>query len=171
MNRHAHMGNAVRPMRRPTTEEWVCEVSSFQPLEVVGCLTARVRQTLGDAMKKEFAPLGVTLAQCIAIIGLSGGIASTAAEICRGMPYDPGSMTRMLDHLERLGYLRRERSTEDRRVMKLVLTEQGKAVYAQAIEAGARTFARRLRAFSKQEGLQLEASLQQTLANAWAQKL
>ena len=43
-------------------------------------------------------------------------------------------------------------------------------VYAQVIEPGVRTLDGHLRGFSKQEVRQLEANLQQALANAWAQK-
>ena len=169
MNRYAHLGNPVRPRRRPATAEGVYEVSSFQPLEAVGRLTARVRQTLGDALKKQFASLGATLARCIAIIGMRSDMASTIAEMCKGTPYDSGSMTRP-NHLDRLEYVRSERSTKGRRVLKRVLTEQGRAVYAQIIEPGIRTLDGHLRGFSKQEVRQLEADLQQALANAWAQK-
>ncbi|HTS51680.1 MAG TPA: hypothetical protein VMH26_00240, partial [Burkholderiales bacterium] len=84
------MGKAARPRRKPATEEGVYEVSSFRPLEAVGYLTARVRQTLGDALERELAPLGLTAAQGIAVIGLTSGLASTAGEMCKGMPYDPG---------------------------------------------------------------------------------
>lgn len=77
-------------------EDGVYEVSSFRPLEALGYLTARVRQTLGEALEKELAPLGLTAAQGIAIIGVMSGLASTAGEMCKGMPYDPGSMTRSI---------------------------------------------------------------------------
>ncbi len=160
------MGKTASPRRKPETEEGVYEVSSFRPLEALGYLTARVRQTLADALEKELGPLGLTASQGIAIIGLTSGLASTAGEMCKGMPYDPGSMTRMLDHLERLGYLRRERSTQDRRVVKLVLTDQGKAVHARVIESAVRTLNRHLRGFSKQEVRQLEEYLRRILANA-----
>jgi DNA-binding MarR family transcriptional regulator len=169
MNRYAHLGNAVRPRRRPATAEGVYEVSSFRPFEAVGHLTARVRQTLGDALKKQFASLGATLARCIAIIGKRSDMASTIAETCKGTSCDPGSMTRT-NHLDRLEYVRSERSTKGRRVLKLVLTEHGRAAYAQVIEPGIRTLDGHLRGFSKQEVRQLEADLQQALANAWAQK-
>ena len=33
-------------------EDGVYEVSSFRPLEALGYLTARVRQTLGEALEK-----------------------------------------------------------------------------------------------------------------------
>jgi hypothetical protein len=85
------MSSAARQRRRPTAEEGGYAVCSLQLLEAVGYLTARVRQTLGETLENEFAPLGETLAQCIAIIGMCS-MASTIAETCKGMPYDPGSM-------------------------------------------------------------------------------
>ena len=41
---------------------------------------------------------------------------------------DAGAVTRVVDELEKRGFLRRERSKADRRVVKLILTPQGKAV-------------------------------------------
>jgi DNA-binding MarR family transcriptional regulator len=74
-------------------------------------------------------------------------------------------MTRLLDHLERMGYVTRERSTEDRRVVKVALTEEGRAVYPRIIQAGVDNLNRHLRGFSKQEAVQLEDFLRRILAN------
>lgn len=151
--------------RESSKETSIYDAATFRPLDSLGRLIARTHQTLVDALEADLSPLGLTAAQGIVIIGLANGWASTAGEICRGMPYDPGSMTRLLDHLERMGYVTRERSTEDRRVVKVALTEEGRAVYPQIIQAGVDNLNRHLRGFSKQEAAQLEDFLRRILAN------
>ena len=159
------MAKVAVAKRDSTRETPIYEISSFRPLDSVGRLVARVHQTLLNALEADLAPLGLTAAQGIVIIGLANGLASTAGEICRGMPYDPGSMTRLLDHLERMGYVVRERSSEDRRVVKVTLTEQGQTAYSQVVQAGVNNLNRHLRGFSKAEASQLEDYLRRILAN------
>ena len=60
---------------------------------------------------------------------IATGCGSTAAELCRFSRYDTGSMTRMLDRLEEKGLIRRVRSSTDRRVIHLELTEAGRELY------------------------------------------
>ena len=50
--------------------------------------------------------------------------------MARHMNYDSGATTRLVDHLEKRGLLTRNRSTTDRRVVYLALTEEGRAVTA-----------------------------------------
>jgi DNA-binding MarR family transcriptional regulator len=52
----------------------------------------------------------------------------TVAGLARDLEIDPGAMTRSLDRLEAKGLVRRERSTQDRRVVRLVLTGEGRKV-------------------------------------------
>ena len=51
----------------------------------------------------------------------------SASDLCKGISYDAGAMTRMLDRLEGKGLIRRNRSAQDRRLMHLELTEEGRA--------------------------------------------
>ena len=50
---------------------------------------------------------------------------STVAELARWQQMDAGAMTRLLDRLEKKGLCKRVRSTEDRRVVRVVITPQG----------------------------------------------
>ena len=51
----------------------------------------------------------------------------TVAALARLCQLDAGGMTRLLDRLETKGLVRRERSQEDRRVVNLELTDEGRA--------------------------------------------
>lgn len=53
---------------------------------------------------------------------------STPAELARDIAYDQGGMTRLLDHLEKRGLVTRTRGREDRRMVHVDLTDEGRAV-------------------------------------------
>jgi DNA-binding MarR family transcriptional regulator len=58
---------------------------------------------------------------------LRDGIASTCADLSRELSHDKGSMTRLMDQLERRGFVHRRRDLEDRRMVFLDLTPEGLA--------------------------------------------
>jgi DNA-binding MarR family transcriptional regulator len=69
----------------------------------------------------------------------------------------------MIDRLERKGLVRRVRCPDDRRVVKIALTDEGKAVYPQLIASAAAVTNRSLEGFTKTEAQQLEGLLQRIL--------
>jgi DNA-binding MarR family transcriptional regulator len=75
-------------------------------------------------------------------------------------------MTRMLDRLESKGLIRRNRSADDRRLMHLELTEEGRAAYPRMREISLTMANRVLRGFTKSEARQLEGFLTRMLENA-----
>ena len=83
----------------------------------------------------------------------------SASDLCKGISYDAGAMTRMLDRLENKGLIRRNRSAQDRRLMHLELTEEGHAAYPRMREISMAVANRFLRGFSKTEARQLETLL------------
>src|SRR5579884_4056022 len=85
----------------------------------IGHLIGRARSSLLTGLDAELEPFGLTGAQFAVLKHVADGMADTAADLCRTMHYDTGSMTRMLDRLEEKGVLRRERCTQDRRVVYL----------------------------------------------------
>jgi DNA-binding MarR family transcriptional regulator len=52
--------------------------------------------------------------------------ANTVGRIAHRLELDPAATTRMLNQLERRGYITRARSTSDRRLVRLDLTEAGR---------------------------------------------
>lgn len=142
----------------------IYDPKTYNPKTGVGGLIGRVKMKLFDAMEKELAPYDISAAQYVILVGLANGIDS-ASGLCKGASYDPGAMTRMLDRLERKGLVRRIRSPEDRRVVRLALTEEGKAVYPKLLASAAEVMNRGLEGFSKSEVEQLEGLLQRVLDN------
>jgi DNA-binding MarR family transcriptional regulator len=146
----------------PMTE--IYDPKTFDPKTGIGGLIARVRVKLFEALDEELAPFDITAAQYVILVNLANGVDS-ASGLCKGVSYDPGAMTRMIDRLERKGFVRRVRSPEDRRVVNLALTEEGKAVYPKLVARAAAATNRRLRGFTKAEAQQLESFLQRMLVN------
>ncbi len=144
----------------PKTE--IYDPATFNPRTAIGGLLSRVKMKLMDALDAELAPFDITSAQYVILVNLANGVDSASA-LCKGVSYDPGAMTRMVDRLERKGFVRRVRSPEDRRVVKLVLTEEGKAVYPKLLASATAVMNRKLHGFSKAEARQLEDLLQRIL--------
>ena len=118
---------------------------------VIGHLIGRARTALLTGLDSELEPFGLTGAQFAVLKNVADGTADTAADLCRTMHYDTGSMTRMLDRLEEKSVLRRERCTEDRRVVFLRITESGNELLPQLRTAAVRVLGRHLAGFSPAE--------------------
>ena len=73
-------------------------------------------------------PLELTGMQWEPLLMLWLGRADTVAALARVIQMGDASMSRMLDRLEEKDLVRRERSEDDRRVVKLHLTAKGKKV-------------------------------------------
>jgi DNA-binding MarR family transcriptional regulator len=142
------------------------DVRTYDPRESLGYLVTLVRRRLLDLLEPDFAALGLTSVQAIVLMGLGTGIASTAANFCRTMQHDPGAMTRVLDRLEKTGLLRRVRAPEDRRALKLELTDAGREMLPDIKAAAVRASNHMLRGFSRPEAQNLIASLKRLLEDA-----
>ncbi|WP_230483187.1 MarR family winged helix-turn-helix transcriptional regulator [Sphingomonas sp. Leaf21] len=100
----------------------------YDPERSVGYLTKRVHQLARIALEPVFADEEVTHIQWSAMMALHYEVGSTCAELARHLCHDTGATTRILDTLEERGLVERSRSTTDRRVVRLSLTDQGKIV-------------------------------------------
>ena len=152
----------------------IYESSTFQPGRHIGALVSRVKVEMLAALDRELsqdkrlAPLEMSAAQYIIVANLAAGpgVPKSAADLCKVISYDAGAMTRMLDRLEAKGLIRRTRSSQDRRLMNLELTEEGRAAYPRMREISMANANRFLRGFTKAEARQLEGFLNRMLDNA-----
>jgi DNA-binding MarR family transcriptional regulator len=151
----------------------VYDIETYQPREGVGYLMSRVRTEMLAALDKELeadeslAALELSGAQfiIIATLALADGPKS-ASDICKGISYDAGAMTRMIDRLETKGLIRRNRASDDRRLVYLELTEEGRRAFPRMREISMSVANRFLRGFSQTEARQLEGYLARMLKNA-----
>jgi DNA-binding MarR family transcriptional regulator len=86
-------------------------------------------------------------------------------ELARWSNVDAGSMTRLLDRLEKKNLVKRVRSTDDRRVVQVELTPEGRAAVAQAPAVLARVLNAHLAGFSKTEWQALKTYLRRMADN------
>jgi DNA-binding MarR family transcriptional regulator len=131
----------------------------------VGHLIGRARSALLTGLDAELEQFGLTGAQFAVLKNVADGAADTAADLCRTMHYDTGSMTRMLDRLEEKAVLRRERCTEDRRVVYLRITDTGNELLPELRTAAINVIARHLKGFAPAEVDTLKQYLERMIHN------
>ena len=151
----------------------VYDIETYQPRKGVGHLLSRVRTELLVALDKaleadpELAAMEISSAQFIVIATLAlSDTARSASDLCRGISYDAGAMTRMIDRLESKGLIRRNRRPDDRRVVYIELTEEGSRAFPRMKQISMSVLNRFLRGFSQAEARQLESFLARMLENA-----
>ena len=136
----------------------------------VGYLMRRVLMAITQAADRRLEPDGLTHTQWGPLFMLRNSRASTVAELARELQTDPGAMTRLLDRLEAKGLCRRERSTDDRRVVRIALTPEGDAAASRVPAVLAQVMNQTLSGFSRAEWESLKGMLLRMLANAEAQR-
>ena len=135
----------------PSGIEPLYTAENYNPEDSIGRLIADVSGRLLAAFDDEMTDLGITGAQWVILMRIANGCASTAAELCRFSRYDTGSMTRMLDRLEEKDLIRRIRSSTDRRVIQLELTEAGRELYTLLPPVAIKVLNRHLEGFTRDE--------------------
>lgn len=116
-------------MTEDTPQPGFYTTETYTPVANIGRHLADVAVMLARAVDQRAKRLGITGPQWVVLMRISSGVGNTASELCRSFGQDSGAMTRMLDRLEGQGLIQRERSEEDRRVVRLSLTEAGRALY------------------------------------------
>ena len=101
---------------------------TYRSRDSVGYLIRRLYTLLLARFEGALAQADFTLTQWIVLIQLREGTARTASDLASDLNHDSGAITRVLDQLERRGFLQRRRSSQDRRVVELKLTPAGKAI-------------------------------------------
>ncbi len=143
---------------------------NYDPDESAAYLMRRILARMAGDVDQALEPRGLTSAQWIPLLKLHLGHASTVAELARECALDPGAMTRTLDRLEAKGLVTRVRSSQDRRVVNLELTAEGRAT-ARGIPAVLCEVQNAfLQGFTVAEWQQLKELLRRVLANGVARQ-
>lgn len=144
---------------------------NFNCRQSMGYLTRRVQNLTNPHAEAIFADQDLTFTQWICLMGLREGVAETNADLARHLNHDAGAVTRVVDELEKRGFLRRERSKTDRRVVKLILTPQGRAVARMHVPPIVDFWNRVTDEFSAQEIKQLLALMVRLIARLEAEPM
>jgi DNA-binding MarR family transcriptional regulator len=142
----------------------------YRPEQSVGYLMRRVLSSVLAQADAELAAYDLTYVQWLPLYKLVLKEGSTMAGLSRDLDIDPGAMTRSLDRLEAKGLVRRERSTEDRRVVLLALTDEGRKVARKVPPVLSGVLNSHLRGFSDAEWQQLLEFLNRMLVNGEAMR-
>lgn len=140
----------------------------FQVERSIGFQMRRIATLLGNEVDRRMVPLGLTDAQWKPLLRLLLGAPDTAAALARDCHMDAGGLTRLIDRLQAKGLCRRERSEQDRRVVQIALTPEGRAAAEQLPVMLAGLQQQLLQGFSAQEEAQLRDYLARIFANTCA---
>jgi DNA-binding MarR family transcriptional regulator len=133
-------------------------------------LTRLVVSSLQQHIDRRLAEFELTQALWAPLFKIARGEADTLAVLARDMSLDPGAMTRSLDRLEAKGLVLRIRSQDDRRVVKLALTEAGSRVAEAVRGVLADVLNGHLSGFSQDDWHMLVNLLERMLANGEAMR-
>jgi DNA-binding MarR family transcriptional regulator len=101
----------------------------------LGMLLTMVRSEIVRAIEAELAGQGLDLSFTQFLILKKAHLLgpASATELARAVEIDGGAMTRQLDQLERKGYLRRTPDAQDRRALRITLTDAGNKVWQDSV--------------------------------------
>jgi DNA-binding MarR family transcriptional regulator len=152
-------------MSKPLTE-LPADIANYPFGESVGYLLARVRSNMWNLVSQQtMAELGITSTQASILFMLGSGKCLAAAELAREYGIDASAVTRLIDRLEKRGLLSRVRSDEDRRVVRLSLTDEGYALAARMPAIYNRVLEKLLASFTPEEVGFLKSMLRRILLN------
>ncbi len=139
--------------------------SSPSMRESIGVLLAAVRAEIVRAMEAELAAKGLDLrfTQFLILKRLATLGPITAGELARSVELDGGAMTRQLDQLELKGYLRRRPHEQDRRALRIELTDEGQALTQELMNCNDRVLKAAQRSLDPTEQQQLRDDLSRVL--------
>jgi DNA-binding MarR family transcriptional regulator len=133
--------------------------------ESLGALLASVRAEIVKAMEAELTArgLGLRFTQFLILKRLALLGPMSASELARAVELDGGAMTRQLDQLEHKGYLRRRPHEQDRRALRIELTEAGSVLTRELLNCSQRVSDAAQHSLSETERRQLHDYLTRVL--------
>jgi DNA-binding MarR family transcriptional regulator len=107
--------------------------ATYRSRDSVGYLVRRFYTLMLARFEGALAQSDFTLTQWIVLIQVHEGVARTASDVAHDLGHDTGALTRVIDQLERRGFLQRHRSARDRRQVELRLTAAGRGIVRQLL--------------------------------------
>lgn len=130
----------------------------------------RVFQVVNEQSKKVERETGLTGPQLWAIKVIAEAAPIKVSELARSMYLHPATVVGILDRLEGRGFVSRNRSQEDRRVVEIELTSQGKELVAKAPEVAQGLLVKGLEPLPEAKLLHIADGLDQLVRILGAQK-
>ena len=142
--------------------------TSPSPVATNICLLFRqIRDGLASRIEQDLADNGypINLSQFLVLRKLDVLGPMSAIDLARAIDHNPGAMTRLLDRLEQMGYLRRTPHAGDRRTLRIELTEAGHALSQELSACGDRIADHALRTLSPDERVRFVGLLERVHAS------
>jgi DNA-binding MarR family transcriptional regulator len=156
-----------RPADSPSTPGFY-SAEGYRQEQSAAYLMKSVMASISQQVDRRLVSHDLTHAQWVPLFKLAHGECGTVAELARTLQSDPGAMTRALDRLEAKGLVARVRSSEDRRVVNLELTDAGREVAAVVPAVLAEVLNLHLAGFTEAEWCSLLGMLNRMRANGEA---
>lgn len=135
---------------------------------LIGQIRAEIVLAIERALVAEGVELNFTQFLALKVLGEAGQLAP--GELARTLNYSPGALTRLLDKLERSGFLERVPDPTDRRALRLELTQAGRSVRERIIACGDAAAERAFADITRTERRQLRALLERVLGDLRGQR-
>ncbi|MCG8502709.1 MAG: MarR family transcriptional regulator [Firmicutes bacterium] len=110
----------------------------FELDDCVSYIATNAVKKVADAFNKKLMALGITRVQWTALFYLGKYKSISQFELAEKMNIKTSTMARLIDRMEREGYVIRAKEPADRRVTKLVLTDKGRDLREKLIPEGER---------------------------------
>ena len=141
---------------------------TYRAQDSIGYLMHRTTHAVKARIEAKLAAFELSFHQWLSLLWLRDGVANTASDIAKCTQIDPGALARMLENLETRGWILRERSKLDRRVVSLSLTEAGRAELILTMPTVLEELNLALGAFTHAEADQLTQLLRKLMAHQQA---
>lgn len=133
--------------------------------ESTGYWLRRVYLAISEALQRRLDPHGVTVAQWPVLSSLYSGKSQTPAELAAHIGLNRSAITRLLDRLEKKGFVERQSSAHDGRSYSIRLTESGRGIVPKLAELSQAVNAQFLSGLSPGEKSRFEETLHRMLEN------
>jgi len=143
---------------------------SYSREDSLAWLMRKLKQSITRQAELRLQDVGLTHTQWAALVTLRFGGPSSTVTLVRELEVDAGALSRLLDRLESKGFVTRERSEEDRRVVTVALSAEGERVTAELPPVLSDVFNAHLQGFSEQEWRLLLSFLRRMIDNGEASR-
>jgi len=116
----------MSPSPRQTPSQPYYTVESFEPIRSIGFLINRCGTLMSAVAESKFEGQPISFTQWMVLMKLRFHTQLSATQLSEEIGHDMGALTRLIDGLERSGFVRRERSRQDRRAVEITLTAAGR---------------------------------------------
>lgn len=100
-------------------------LKSFKPQISVGFLIKRCGALMSQNAERRFESLAISFTQWTILVRLAQVADASPTDLSSYTGHDIGALTRVVDELERNALVRRERSLQDRRAVRIAITREG----------------------------------------------